>query len=170
MLADVWMAERPGSDVLDRARELHPHAKRALLIDWGAWGDRPTAEAILHAMAKGQADYYVLKPSRTGEEQFHRAISEFLHEWSREHAQSSFELAIIAEPASPRTHEIRDLLRRSGVPHGFCAPTPSGGRSCSPTSPRTPPGGRSSGCATAPCSSTPPTRRSSGRSASTPGP
>ena len=73
-------------------------------------------------MARGCADYYVLKPSRTGEEQFHRAISEFLHEWSREHAPSSFELAIIAEPASPRTHEIRDLLRRSGVPHGFCAP------------------------------------------------
>jgi thioredoxin reductase (NADPH) len=122
VLADVWMAERPGFDVLHRARELHPHAKRALLIDWGAWGDRPTAEAILHAMAKGLADYYVLKPSRTGEEQFHRAISEFLHEWSREHSPSSFELAIIAEPTSPRTHEIRDLLRRSGVPHGFCAP------------------------------------------------
>jgi thioredoxin reductase (NADPH) len=122
VLADVWMAERPGSDVLARARDLHPHAKRALLIDWGAWGDRPTAAAILHAMAKGQADYYVLKPSRTGEEQFHRAISEFLHEWSREHAESSFELAIIAEPTSPRTHEIRDLLRRSGVPHAFCAP------------------------------------------------
>jgi thioredoxin reductase (NADPH) len=122
VLADVWMSERPGSDLLDRARELHPHAKRALLIDWGAWGDRPTADAILHAMAKGQADYYVLKPSRTGEEQFHRAITEFLHEWSREYSPSSFELAIIAEPTSPRTHEIRDLLRRSGVPHGFCAP------------------------------------------------
>src|SRR4029078_9450953 len=36
VLADVWMAERPGSDVLARARDLHPHAKRALLIDWGA--------------------------------------------------------------------------------------------------------------------------------------
>ena len=90
---------RPGSELLDRVRSLHPHAKRALLIDWGAWGDRPTAEAILHAMATGPADYYVLKPSRAGEEQFHRAISEFLHEWSREHSESSFELAIIAEPA-----------------------------------------------------------------------
>ena len=73
-------------------------------------------------MAAGKADYYVLKPSRAGEEQFHRAISEFLHEWAREHSESSFELAVIAEPALPRTHEIRDLLRRSGVPHGFCAP------------------------------------------------
>lgn len=121
-LADVWMAEQPGSELLDRVRVLHPHAKRALLIDWGAWGHRPTAEVILHAMATGRADYYMLKPSRAGEEQFHRAISEFLHEWSREHSESSFELAIIAEPALPRTHEIRDLLRRSGVPHGFTAP------------------------------------------------
>ena len=121
-LADVWMAEGPGSDLLDQVRVLHPHAKRALLIDWGAWRDRPTADAILHAMGAGKADYYVLKPSRPGEEQFHRAISEFLHEWSREYSESSFELAIIAEPALPRTHEIRDLLRRSGVPHGHYTP------------------------------------------------
>ena len=99
VLADVWMAEKPGSELLDRVRSLHPQAKRALLIDWGAWGDRPTAEAILHAMATGRADYYVLKPTRAGEEQFHRAITEFLHEWSREHSESSFELAVVAEPA-----------------------------------------------------------------------
>ena len=122
VLADVWMAEKPGSELLDRVRSLHPQAKRALLIDWGAWGDRPTAEAILHAMATGRADYYVLKPTRAGEEQFHRAITEFLHEWSREHSESSFELAVVAEPAAPRTHQIRDLLRRSGVPHGFTSP------------------------------------------------
>ncbi len=149
-LADVWMAEGPGSDLLDQVRVLHPHAKRALLIDWGAWGDRPTADAILHAMAAGQADYYVLKPSRTGEEQFHRAITEFLHEWSREHSESSFELAIIAEPALPRTHEIRDLLRRSGVPHGFCAPTSEWGEELLAERRRgRRAGDRSSGCATA---------------------
>ena len=122
VLADVWMAEQRGSDLLDRVRSLHPHAKRALLIDWGAWGDRPTAEAVLHAMATGRTDYYVLKPTRPAEEQFHRIISEFLHEWAREHSESSFELKIIADPGDSRAHELRDLLRRSGVPHGFEAP------------------------------------------------
>lgn len=119
VLADVWMAEGPGSDVLNRVRSLHPHAKRALLIDWGAWGHRPTADSILHAMATGRIDYYVLKPVRSGDEQFHRMIAEFLHEWSRLHSAEAFELAVVADPGSPRGHELRDLLRRSGIPHGF---------------------------------------------------
>lgn len=119
VLADVWMAEQPGSDVLNRVRSLHPHAKRALLIDWGAWGHRPTADSILHAMATGRIDYYVLKPVRSGDEQFHRMVAEFLHEWSREHSPDAFELAVVADPGSPRTHDLRDLLRRSGIPHGF---------------------------------------------------
>ena len=119
VLADVWMAEERGSELLDRTRKLHPHAKRALLIDWGAWGHRPTAEAILHAMATGGTDYYVLKPGQAGDEQFHRIVTEFLHEWSREHSTSEFELSVVGDPAESRTHQIRDLLRRSGVPHGF---------------------------------------------------
>jgi thioredoxin reductase (NADPH) len=125
------MAEQPGSDVLNRVRGLHPHAKRALLIDWGAWGDRPTADTILHAMATGRIDYYVLKPVRSGDEQFHRMVAEFLHEWSREHVADAFELAVVADPGSPRAHDLRDLLKRSGVPHGFhAADSPKGRTLC----------------------------------------
>src|SRR2546423_5690250 len=53
ILADQWLREphQTGESVLGRARTLHPFAKRALLIDWGAWGDEPTAEAVLRAMA-----------------------------------------------------------------------------------------------------------------------
>ena len=66
-----------------RSRELHPRAKRGLLVDFGAWGDPPTAAAIRHAMAVGDIDYYVLKPWRDHDELFHRTISEFFYEWSR---------------------------------------------------------------------------------------
>jgi thioredoxin reductase (NADPH) len=121
VLADVWMSEQQGSDMLDRVRRLHPHAKRALLIDWGAWGHRPTADALLHAMATGRIDYYVLKPARAADEQFHRIVAEFLHEWARENSAVAHELSVVADPAESRTHQIRDLLRRSGVPHGFQA-------------------------------------------------
>ncbi len=34
-------------EVLHRARELHPDARRALLVEWGAWADKQIAEAIL---------------------------------------------------------------------------------------------------------------------------
>ena len=119
VLAEPWMEQQSGSDFLSHVRGLHPHAKRALLIDWGAWGHRPTADAILRAMALGRIDYYVLKPWHTRDEQFHRTVAEFLHEWSREQSSDAYELVLVAEPGSSRAHEIRDLLRRSGVPHGF---------------------------------------------------
>ena len=120
VLADVWMSERPqGAELLGHVRRLHPHAKRALLIDWGAWGHRPTADVLLHAMATGRIDYYVLKPGHVGDEQFHRIVAEFLHEWSREHSSDAFELSVVGDPGESRTHQIRDLLRRSGIPHGF---------------------------------------------------
>ena len=82
-LADPWLSGLTGTELLAQARDLHPRAKRALLIEWGAWGNRRTADAIMQAMALGQIDYYVLKPWRSPDEFFHRTITEFIHEWSR---------------------------------------------------------------------------------------
>jgi thioredoxin reductase (NADPH) len=122
VLADLWMAEGSGSEFLDRVHGLHPGAKRAFLIEWGDWADRHTAHAILEAMALGRIDYYVLKPWRSPDEQFHRIVAEFLHEWSRQYSETSFELVIVADPRSPRGRELRTFLTGSGVPHGFCEP------------------------------------------------
>lgn len=119
VLADQWIPEVTGSELLARVKELHPHAKRALLIAWGAWGDRPTADAVLRAMALGHIDYYVLKPWQSPDELFHRTVTEFLHEWTRTHPSRPREIAIVAERWSPRAHELRSLLARNGVPHAF---------------------------------------------------
>jgi thioredoxin reductase (NADPH) len=119
VLADHWLGGETGSELLARVRALHPRAKRALLIDWGAWGDRPTAEAILEAMAMGRIDYYVLKPTRARDEHFHRTVTEFLHEWARDESSVEHELVVVADPESTRGLELRDFLRRSGIPHGF---------------------------------------------------
>jgi thioredoxin reductase (NADPH) len=119
VLADQWMPEITGTELLGRVRELHPNAKRALLITWGEWGFQPTAEAVRGSMATGCIDYYVLKPWKSPDELFHRTISEFLHEWSRTDASTPRELTIVADASSPRAHELRDLLVRNGVPHLF---------------------------------------------------
>ena len=119
VLADHWLGGATGSDLLARTRALHPRAKRALLIDWGAWGHRPTADAILEAMALGRIDYYVLKPTRARDEHFHRTITEFLHEWARDDSSVGHELVVISDPDSTRGHDLREFLRRSGIPHGF---------------------------------------------------
>jgi thioredoxin reductase (NADPH) len=88
-------------------------------VDWGAWGDRQTADAILHAVAFGHIDYYVLKPWRSPDEFFHRTVTELIHEWTRASSAGPREVEVVAEQWSPRAHELRSLLARNGVPHAF---------------------------------------------------
>ncbi len=128
VLAAQWMDEMKGPELLARVRELHPHARRALLIPWGGWGDRPTADAVLRAMALGQIDYYALKPWHSPDEFFHRTVAEYLHEWSRAALARPQEIAVVAEPRSLRAHELRSLLARNGVPHALHAPGSDEGR------------------------------------------
>lgn len=119
VLADLWMPELTGEELLARVRRLHPDAKRGLLVDWGAWADRASADAIMRAMAMGSIDYYVLKPWRMPDELFHRTLGEFIHEWSRTQASRPKEVVVVAERGLPRTHEVLALLQRNGVPHVF---------------------------------------------------
>ena len=122
VLAAQWMEEMRGPELLARVKELHPLARRALLIPWGGWGDRPTADAVMRAMALGQIDYYALKPWHSPDEFFHRTVSEYLHEWSRAAASRPQEVTVVAELRSARTHEMRSMLARNGVPHRFHTP------------------------------------------------
>jgi thioredoxin reductase (NADPH) len=119
VMADLWMPGEGGMECLTHAQDLHPGAKRALLVEWGAWADRDTADAILRAVALGHIDYYMLKPWRTPDELFHRTVSEFIHEWSRAESLGPRELAVVGERWSPRASELRSLLTRNGVPHAF---------------------------------------------------
>jgi thioredoxin reductase (NADPH) len=117
VLVDQWMPDLTGEEFLARAKALYPAAKRAMLIDFGAWGDRKTADAMLRAMARGKMDYYVLKPWRRADEYFHRMVTEFLHEWERATSARPQDIALVCERRSQRGHRLRDLLARNGVPH-----------------------------------------------------
>src|SRR4051795_9359507 len=119
VLTDQWLREPhvTGESLLVRTRECHPGAKRALLVDWGAWGDDATEQAIVRAMATGLIDYYVVKPWRSPDESFHRAITDFLQEWMS--GIGPQEIAVVGEPWAPRSHDIRTLLERNGLPHVF---------------------------------------------------
>ena len=117
-----------GEELLERVNDLHPHAKRGLMIEFGAWGDEDTADAIRRAMALGHIDYYVLKPWSEPDELFHRTVSEFLHEWRRANMAGRRELTVVADRYSPRGFELRNLLARNGVPHAFHASDTEEGR------------------------------------------
>ena len=74
------MTEMLGTELLAKVAELHPTARRGLLV---RWGDRSTAESILQAMAVGGFDYYLPKPSVPPDEGFHGIVEGFLAEWAQ---------------------------------------------------------------------------------------
>ena len=122
VLAARGTQELKGEQLLERVHEIHPHAKRALLIPWGGWADEDTADAIRTAMAVGHIDYYALEPFGSPDEIFHRLIAEFLEDWRRQNMPGRRELTVVADPWSPRGYALRNLLARNGVPHAFHTP------------------------------------------------
>ena len=120
VLAGQWLSGMTGVELLARVHQLHPHAKRGLLIEWGEWGHRATGEAIHDAMAHGQIDYYVVRPAETPDEVFHQAVASFLLEWSRSQRIAPHTIHVIGESWSGRAYELREILERCAMPHSFC--------------------------------------------------
>ena len=128
VLAAQWLSGTTGGDLLGRVHQLHPHAKRGLLIEWGGWGDRETGEAIHDAMAHGRIDYYVLRPSGSPDEVFHQAVSSFLLEWSQSQKIAPHTIHVVGKSWSGRAYELRDALERCAIPHAFCLADSDKGR------------------------------------------
>ena len=116
LLAAQSRAEMSGVDFLTHAHALHPHAKRVLLYNRD---DSAGAPQRFQAMAWGQIDYLVLKPSGEPDEAFHQVITDLLDEWSNDN-QESFQVAqIIGEQWDPKAHLFRDLFERNQLPFRF---------------------------------------------------
>jgi thioredoxin reductase (NADPH) len=126
-LAGQWLPGVTGVELLARVHQLHPHAKRGLLIAWGEWGDRAMGDAIHDAIAHGQIDYYVVRPADPPDEVFHQVVSTFLVEWSRSQRIAPHTIHVVGESWSGRAYELRDILQRCAMPHAFClADSPKG--------------------------------------------
>ena len=118
VLADQWMPQMTGSEFLARVRYVYPGAKRALVV---SQGDSTIREPLLRATALGEIDYYVVKPWHSPDENFHRVVTELLHEWASVHRPGFVALRVVGERWSARSYEIRDLWSRSRVPLEFHA-------------------------------------------------
>jgi len=125
IIADQWMPEIEGIELLGRAHEIHPAAQRALLVDWG---DRAAAPTILQGCAFGQLENYLRKPWFPPEVHLYPAIGEFLAEWTRAHGPRMELVRVIGDDPSRRSHDVRAFLERSGIPHGFSAADSDAGR------------------------------------------
>jgi thioredoxin reductase (NADPH) len=117
-----------GGELLGRVHQLHPHAKRGLMIGWGEWGESATGAAIFDAVAHGLIDYYVLRPTSSPDEVFHHAVSSFLLDWSRSQRVAPHTIHVVGDSWSGRAYEIRDALERCAFPHSFCLASSDRGR------------------------------------------
>ena len=66
------------ADLLARAHEMHPHAKRVLLID----RDYSTNSPAVQAIALGRADYHIVRPWADAE-MLYGPMSEYLSAWTQ---------------------------------------------------------------------------------------
>ena len=117
VLARLGMADMNGIDCLARSFATVPDARRVLMIGWRELA--PAREEILRAAAGGMIDTYLPMPERTRDEQFFRAIGQFIEDWDREHRPQTEILRVVGDPWDPHTQGLRDALQRSSIDHGF---------------------------------------------------
>jgi len=116
LIVDHDMPGMPGIDFLARAHQMHPMARRVLLVE----RDYSVRSPVVQAMTLGQADYHVTKPWLL-EQDLYRIVSEFLADWAKDQSRGFDLFYVIGSPADPRTHELRELLTRFYVPYRFNA-------------------------------------------------
>ena len=75
----LLLVDDAAPDFLARAHELHPGAKRVLLVD----RDYSSTSPAVQAMALGRADYHIVRPWADNESMY-RAMSEYLSSWTVE--------------------------------------------------------------------------------------
>jgi thioredoxin reductase (NADPH) len=123
LIADQQLPEMTGIEFLARAHELHPAAKRVLLVE----RDYTATNPIVPAMMLGKIDYHLVKPW-VPELGLYPAVCEFLASWAASQ-EAGFEMFRIVGPQwNVRGHEIRDLLTRLNVPFGFYPDNAEAGR------------------------------------------
>jgi thioredoxin reductase (NADPH) len=110
----LLLVDDTAADLLTRAHELHPRAKRVLLVDRDYSSDSPAVQA----MTLGRADYHIVRPW-ADDEMMYAPMSEYLFSWIREQ-EPNFELfRIVAAEGDSRVLQLRDVMTRFGMPFGF---------------------------------------------------
>jgi thioredoxin reductase (NADPH) len=132
VLAGHWLRDATGTELLARVRELDPAARRILLV---TWGDQASMKAVVQATVLGDLDAYVVRPGTPPDEVFHRSVTEQLGEWARSNLPGIEVVRVVGEEWAARSHELRELLGRNGIPFSFYpADSPEGQRLLEPGS------------------------------------
>jgi thioredoxin reductase (NADPH) len=111
LISDQRMPGMTGVDFLERARAIHPDARRVLLT---AYADN---EAAIKAINSARIHYYLNKPWDPPEEKLYPALNDLLEDWQAGY-QPSFEgLRVIGPRWSAKDHGLRSFLSGNHVPY-----------------------------------------------------
>src|SRR6185503_14736373 len=111
-----------GIPFLERAHVRHPHASRVLLVAMDRRGTRIPFDSLAQlkrATALNRIDFWVVKGGFSPEEWLYLRVQEALSTWTRLHGVHHEVLRIVGDQWSPRSHELREMMSRNTIPHGF---------------------------------------------------
>jgi thioredoxin reductase (NADPH) len=123
LLADQRMPEMSGVEFLEKAMDLFPRARRALLT---AYADTDAAIAAINLV---DVDSYLMKPWDPPEEKLYPVIDEMIDHYAAQPDIRATETKVVGHRWSPESFEVRDFLARNAVPYRwFAADEPEGAR------------------------------------------
>jgi thioredoxin reductase (NADPH) len=105
------MPEMDGIDFLERAMDIYPGARRALLTAYADTG------AAIEAINVVDLDYYLLKPWDPPEEKLYPVIDALLDTWRSSAYRPVPETKVVGHRWSARCSEVREFLARNQVPY-----------------------------------------------------
>ncbi|WP_103347794.1 response regulator [Amycolatopsis sp. CA-128772] len=111
ILADYRMPQMDGIAFLEKAMDLFPHARRALLT---AYAD---TDAAIQAINVVDVDHYLLKPWDPPEEKLYPVIDALVETWKAVGDRPVEEVKLLGHKYSSPSFHMRDFLARNAVPY-----------------------------------------------------
>ncbi|EOD70480.1 response regulator [Amycolatopsis vancoresmycina] len=111
ILADYRMPQMDGIAFLEKAMDLFPHARRALLT---AYAD---TDAAIQAINVVDVDHYLLKPWDPPEEKLYPVIDALVETWKAVGDRPVEEVKLIGHRYNSPSFHLRDFLARNAVPY-----------------------------------------------------
>jgi thioredoxin reductase len=123
----VVLSDADDPEFFAYARGLYPDVRRGLVIEWGSWSQRRTADAVRGLMSTNHIDYYVVRPRTTPDEYFHRGVTEFLLDWQRARHGATVDVAAFrGDAAAARASGVATELPDEAVDLAIVGAGPGG--------------------------------------------
>jgi thioredoxin reductase (NADPH) len=122
LAADLHLPDMDALALLERALAVHRGCSRVLLVPMDKYHTRISfteLAAVQQAMALGRIDASIMKGWVSPEDWLYPQVQEAVSRWTLAHGPRHLVYRIVGERWSPRSHEMRDMLSRNGVPFEF---------------------------------------------------